>query len=442
MQGQSDVPILGETQIEAEGAAGSYMRVFKPKIVLHDEEVCVSARVEVNSARTKLPDELWFSFPRRYSEHVTDHLNGFAVALLPLAMTFGENLHMEGVLSPRLLSGMLEYQRIQSAWKPTSFKCVSIAQDRLQPAELGSLRPGVGCSFSGGVDSFHTLWRHLPENEPIHQYRISHCLMINGFDADSDLENNGHFATIHRSIEPMAVSQGVELIVCRTNYMSFSDPNILKQSFAAMVTAPALILGRLFSCFYVPSSYRFDEFFRDGSHLLLDHLISTESMQTVHDSSHLRRPEKTAIISNWAATHTTLRVCFNTTGYREDSGSIMNCSRCEKCIRTMKTLQLFGKLGQYTTFSRTPGHLDVWLCDYGSAGARIHAREIMSQAWKAHQLGMWIDYCIAITVSFVIKVPRGLAQRLHLFLEERSEWYAEHVRKLFPRLRRRAHWIR
>jgi hypothetical protein len=373
---------------------------------------------------------------------VTDHLNGFAVALLPLAMTLGENLHLEGVLSPHLLRGMQEYQRIQSAWKPTSFKCVSIGQDRLQASKLGHLSSGVGCSFSAGVDSFHTLWRHLPENELNEKYRISHCLMINGFDADSDLENKGHFATIQRSIEPTVVSQGVELIVCRTNYMSFSDPNILKQSFGAMVTAPALILGRLFSCFYVPSSYRFDAFFRDGSHLLLDHLISTESMQTIHDSSHLSRPEKTAVISNWVATHSTLRVCFNATGYREDTGSIMNCSRCEKCIRTMKTLQLFRKLEQYTTFSRAPGHLDVWLCDYESKGARIHAQEIMFEAWKAREPGMWIDYCIAIAVSFAIKLPRGLAQRLHLFLEERSEWYAVHIRQLFPRLRRRARWIR
>lgn len=418
------------------------MRVFRPRIVEDGDDVCVSARVEVNSARTELPDELWFRFPRRCSDHVTDHLNGFAVALLPLAMTLGENLHLEGVLSPHLLRGMQEYQRIQSAWKPTSFKCVSIGQDRLQASKLGHLSSGVGCSFSAGVDSFHTLWRHLPENELNEKYRISHCLMINGFDADSDLENKGHFATIQRSIEPTVVSQGVELIVCRTNYMSFSDPNILKQSFGAMVTAPALILGRLFSCFYVPSSYRFDAFFRDGSHLLLDHLISTESMQTIHDSSHLSRPEKTAVISNWVATHSTLRVCFNATGYREDTGSIMNCSRCEKCIRTMKTLQLFRKLEQYTTFSRAPGHLDVWLCDYESKGARIHAQEIMFEAWKAREPGMWIDYCIAIAVSFAIKLPRGLAQRLHLFLEERSEWYAVHIRQLFPRLRRRARWIR
>jgi len=418
------------------------MKVFKPEIVIDGDEVCVSARVEVNSAKIELPGELWFRFPRSCIDHVTDHLNGFAVAMLPLAMTLGEDLHLEGVLSPRLLKGMLEYQRIQCAWKPTFFKPVNITYNQLQVSEADPLGSVVGCSFSGGVDSSYTLWRHLPENEPIHEYRISHCLMINGFDADSDIENKGHFPEIQRSIEPMMASHDLELIVCQTNYMSFSDPNILKQTFGAMVTVPALVLGRLFSGFFVPASYRFDEFFRDGSHLMLDHLISTESMQTIHDSSHMSRPEKTAAVSNWKATYPMLRVCFNKTGYQQDTASVVNCGRCEKCIRTMKTLEILGKLEKYTTFTRTPGRVNVWTCYYESRGARIHAREIMSLAWQAGRWGIWLDYCIAIVVSSITRIPRELLQRIHLLLEERSEFYAVNIRRLLPRLRRRARWIR
>jgi len=418
------------------------MRVFRPTIIKDGDEVCVSAQVEVNSVKTKLPDELWFRFPKSYHDYVNDDLNGFAVALLPLAMILGEDLYLEGAISPRLLKGMAEYQRIQCAWKPTDFKPVSIGQDRLQVTQTGPLEPGVGCSFSAGVDSFHTLWRHLPANEPLEKYRISHCLIINGFDADSDIENKGHFSKIQRSVEPLMARHEVKLIVCRTNYMSFSDPNILKQTFAAMVTVPALILGRLFSSFFVPSSYRFNEFYRDGSHLMLDHLISTESMETIHDSSHLNRPQKTEIISNWSATHQTLRVCSNATAAQPDSGLIMNCSRCEKCVRTMKTLELFQSIDKFTTFSRRAGHFDVWKCYFGHRGARIHAREIMSLAWKVGRLDIWIDYSIAIAISLLTKIPRELIQRIHLLLEDRSEFYAVQVRRLLPRLRRRARWIR
>ena len=418
------------------------MRVFRPEIVKDGDEVCVSARVEAGTTRTRLPDELWFRFPVSYHDYISKDLNGFAVALLPLAMTLGEDLQLDGALSPRLLRGLMEYQRIQCAWKPSAFKPVNISQDQLQAARLCPSGSGVGCSFSAGVDSFYTLWSHLPRNEPLQEFRITHCLMINGFDADSDLENKGHFSRIQKSVAPVMQSHDLQLIVCRTNYMGFSDPNILKQSFGAMVTVPALVLGRLFSCFFIPSSYRFDRFFRDGSHLILDHLVSTESMETVHDSSHQDRPAKTAVISKWNATHSTLRVCSNATGHQENTGSIVNCGKCEKCIRTMKTLEILQRLDPFTTFTRKAGHIDVWKCYFGHKGARIHAREVMSLAWKARKWGIWADYCIAIAISFVIKVPRELLQRAHLFLEERSEFYAVRVRRLFPRLRRRARWIR
>ena len=418
------------------------MKVCRPEIVQEGDEVCVSAHVEVDSARVELPDQLWFRFPASCHDHVTDHLNGFATALLPLAMTLGEDMHMEGVLSPHLLMGIREYQSIQSGWKPTPFKPVSIHHDRLEPSRIGPSGPGTGCSFSAGVDSFHTLLRHLPDNEPLPQYQVSHCLMINGFDADTDVDNNGHFSRIQNSVEPVIESQGVKLILCRTNYSRFTDPRILKLSFAAMVAAPALVLGRLFSCFFIPSSVRFDQFFRDGSHLLLDHLISTESMETIHDSSHLSRPEKTAAISDWEAAQSTLRVCFNTTGYQEDTATIMNCGRCEKCVRTMKTLEILQKLDKFTTFSGTAGHLDVWKCYFGTKGARIHAREIMSLAWKARRLDICLDYSMAFAISFVIKVPRQILQRTHLYLEEKSEFYAHHVRRLFPNMRKRAYWIK
>ena len=418
------------------------MRVFEPRITEQGDQIQVSARVEINSSSTEFPETLWFSFADRYRHQVTDHLNGFAVALVPLAMTLGENLQVEGVLSPRLLRGLEEYQRIQCTWEPTRFKPIEIEPDTVQPTNRNHTETGVGCTFSGGVDSAFTLWRHLPQNERNHRYRISHCLMINGFDCDSDLDNTGSFARIQQAYEPMMKRLGVDLVVCRTNYMAFSDPRILKHSFGAMVTSPALILERLFSCFFIASSYRFDDFLRDGSHLLLDHLIATESMETVHDSSHLRRPEKTKVISQWSETYSTLRVCFNNTGFREETQSIENCGICEKCIRTMATLDLCGALDRYTVFPKALRHLDTWRCYYGTKGSRAHPQEVISEAWKLRRFDVLIDFSLAVVISMVIRVPRELIRRVHLHLEERSETYATLIRRLLPRLRRRARWIR
>jgi len=389
-----------------------------------------------------LPDTLWFSFPRRFCDYVTGEVNGFAAALLPLAMTLDEDLYMEGALSPRLLNGMEEYQRLQCSWHPSPFQPVRLEPEILQPTIADSGGGGVGCSFSGGVDSAHTLWRHLPENERNPAYRISHCIIINGFDANSDIDSPGSFSRIEPALQPMMGRIGTQLIVCRTNYMAFIDPRILKQSFAAVVTAPALVLGGLLSVFYVPSSYRFDDFFRDGSHPILDHLIATETMETIHDSPHVKRTEKTEAISRWSETYSTLRVCGYKTGYHEKTNSIQNCGRCEKCIRTIKTLELYGRLEKYQTFRRKPSRLDVWMCPYGFKGSRIFAKEIISEAFKVRRFGILIDYCIAIVVSGVFKFPRFFVRKIHLFIEDRSDTYAKWIRRLFPRLREKYQWIK
>lgn len=402
----------------------------------------MAVRVEVSQARTEFPEKLWFRFPRQFSPMISHDMNAFATALLPLAMYLGEDLHVEGTLSPRLLQGLNEYQRIQCAWLPSPFKSVTIHYKQLQTRKVSSEENAVACSFSGGVDSFHTLRSHLADNESIPDFRITHCLMINGFDADTDVQNSGHFPKIQRSIGAAIEPYGLELVVCRSNYMAFSDPNILKLTFAAMLTAPPLALGGLFSCFFIPSSYHFDEFFRDGSHLMMDHLASTESMQTIHDSAHIDRPQRTAAIADWDAAHRALRVCFNAISFNDNSSTILNCCRCEKCIRTMKTLEILGRLEDFETFPRRAGHLAVWSCYYGDKGARIHGMEVMKLAWQHRKWSICLDYGIAMVLSMITKWPRVCLQKVHLYLEENSETYASHIRRVFPRLRRRAYWIR
>jgi len=417
------------------------MKILTPEITENGDYVNVSARVEVNSCPVTLPDTLWFSFPRRYRNHITTEANGFAVALLPLAMALGEDMYIEGVLSPRLLSGMEEYQRIQCAWNPTPFVPVKIEAESLQPPIADSNSGAVGSSFSGGVDSAYTLWRHLPENEKNPSYRISHCLMINGFDEDVDLDDSGRFAKIEQAMQPMMDHTGTQFVVCRTNYMDFGDRTMLKQAFAVLVTAPALVLGRLFSAFYVPASYRFNDFYRDGSHLMLDHLIATETMETIHEGSHVKRTEKTRVISKWSETYTTLRVCGSENVYDEDTKSVLNCCRCEKCIRTMKALELYGELENYKSFPRKLSHLDVWKCWQDYKGTRIFTYEIISEAFKARRFDIVIDYCIAFVLTIVISLPKNVLRQIHLFIENRSSTYEKLVRRIYPGLRQKPRMI-
>ena len=197
------------------------MIIHEPRVTTSAEEVRVEAEVEFDRPDATRPQTLWFVFPRTYAPFVSDGADGFATALIPLAMRLGEAMQVRGSLSYRLAAGMRDYQRIQSAWKPDLFREVEVSCDELRSRDRSDVSGAVGMAFSGGADSFYTLWRRLAENEPYPPFRVSHCLMLNGFDEDSDLEDTGRFRRIQRVYEPMMAAHGLELVVARTNLLPF-----------------------------------------------------------------------------------------------------------------------------------------------------------------------------------------------------------------------------
>jgi hypothetical protein len=407
------------------------MIIHEPQLRDSGNETTVEAAVEMERPDARYPATLWFTFPQRFGGFVTDRADGFAVALLPLAMWLGEQVKIHGDLSYRLAHGMRDYQRFQSTWKPSMFTNVELQYDGLRSRDPGEADGTVGTAFSGGVDSFHTLWTHLRQNEPYPPYRISHCLMINGFDPDADLANTGSFLKIQRLYERMLGRLGLELVVVRTNLLQFLGLVIQKQAFAAFVTAPALVLGRLFSRYYVPSSYKFTLLgpFPDGSHPMFDHLLSTETMQTIHDGGHLTRVAKTVAISRWPETYDLLRVCFKATGVQAHRDAIANCCTCEKCVRTMTTLDIAGALQNYRCFSNPLTRSNIRRADYTYPGSRVFGDELVEYAKQAGRTEIVRDVRHAIRHSVLYRSHVRALMLASYQLEQRSSRYAAIVRR-------------
>jgi len=377
------------------------MIIHKPEITEENGEICVSAQVEIQSTEYQFPDKLWFKFSDSTREFVTDRADGFAAALLPLAMTLGEDLEIHGLLSPRLLRGLKEYQLIQTTWNSYIFDKIEITPHLLQPMDNRDVGKGVACTFSGGVDSYHTLWARLPQNEQIPQYRLSHCLMINGFDLNTDLENTGGFLKLQQFYEPRLERLGLKLLISRTNIKQFVDAGILKQSFGAFLAGSALVLGRLFSVFYIASSYKFTDFFTDGSHPVIDNLICTETMDTVHDSPHLTRVEKTGVLARWEETYSALQVCSKKTSIDKERQSIVNCCRCEKCIRTILALDVVGALSKYTVFPKPLKRRHIRKLDYRYKGTLLFAKDIFnySRIYKRNDIAFDVAWASLRSLS-------------------------------------------
>ena len=147
----------------------------------------------------------------------------------------------------------------------------------------------------------------------------------------------------------------LKLLKAKTNLRQFevyiTGNDFGHLSFATFISSVALILN--ISRHYIPSSYNYPYLDPDGSHPMSDHLLSTESVEIIHCNADVKRIEKIEFISQFPETYSCLRVCgFYSVGLK-------NCCRCEKCLRTMTSLALFGKLHKYKTFPLKLTHKSI-----------------------------------------------------------------------------------
>lgn len=328
------------------------MRIYPPTITLHDAIVRVEARVEMQTPLPDLPKTLWFEFPRVYQDAISPCADGFVVALLLLAMATREPIEVCAPLSPHLLCGMEEYQRIFNIWLPKWFRLVPVRSAADAPEMVAPT--GVGCFFSGGVDSFFSLHSHLPHNEPIPERRLTHTLFVHGFDIPLTEEQT--FTTAAREYTRLMERLELQLITGRTNIRAWVARLDWGMAHGPALLGTGLMLSGLFSRLYIPSSQHYLETDPWGSDYRTDHLLSTKTLQFVHDGSSYSRAEKTLAIARWPEAYSHLRVCW------EKPDGLRNCCRCSKCIRTMTMLEAAGTLSHFTTFPLPLSRWQTRLC--------------------------------------------------------------------------------
>ena len=317
------------------------MIIHKPKIENKGDKVRVSAYIEVETKK-EYSDTLWYEFDKEYEKYISESSNGFVTAMLFLAMHLGEDIKVTGTMSPKLAYGLKGLQGYFNFWHPNVFKIIKITCDGFE-IEKNTLE-GVMCTFSGGVDSFYTLHRHLPENEENPQHQITHCLLLDGFALPRTDELNNSYRVIRESYEKLTGKLGIELVFAATNLSDFYHGKIAPVYIDGPVLSSApLILGPLISTFHIASCLTYSQLLPRGSNAITNPLISTEKLTVTIHGSDTSRVEKTIAITEWPETYDMLRVCW------EDIG-VKNCCRCEKCVRTMITLKAAGVLSRYKTF--------------------------------------------------------------------------------------------
>jgi hypothetical protein len=286
------------------------------------------------AGRIDLPEgghDMWFRAPAPAIPSAS--ADPFLIACLPVAMSLGLPVVIEnGAVSRQLMARLETAQQILRSWNH-GFSVVPVSAP---VHEFPARAAGSAAFFSGGVDSFYTALRHRD--------RLSSLVLIHGFDMA--LENVPLRDRVRAVLAPCVASLGLSLVEVETNQRAFTDRFVswpLTQFGPALASVGVLLSGLAHEVL-IPASESYAHPDPCGSHPLLDPLWSTEAVTICHDGADATRNEKIASIGRSPGVLSALRVCW------ENPDDAYNCGRCEKCLRTMISLEAVGLLKDCSVF--------------------------------------------------------------------------------------------
>ncbi|MBP5285616.1 MAG: hypothetical protein ILO34_05845 [Kiritimatiellae bacterium] len=330
------------------------MTIGKPIAKRTAEGTVLSAAVSFQG----ISDECFYSVPAEFAGLAdTESSNCFLVGMLYPAMRYGEDIRVEGRVSAKLLYNLNEYLVPMMAIVDPRLKRIRIEAGSAD----GNFHPGakaVGTGFSGGIDSFATIYEHLERPSP-EGFRLTHLFFFNvgahGIPKKpGDMESIGRqFRARFEKLKAFPREVSLPFVPVDSNVHKFHPWGHLEVATFATVSA-VLFLQRGIRRYYLASSghtYRqLWKFLGDGGrpdaiervNMMLLPWLSTESVDIVDDGNLYDRSAKTAIVAEYAPAAKYLNVC-----YGHDTLDT-NCSVCPKCARTLLTLEILGKLDAFS----------------------------------------------------------------------------------------------
>lgn len=280
---------------------------------------------------------IYYQVDSKYQNFIQSDATAFLAAAIVPCMKLKEDIIVEGTVSKKFLKSMKTLMSLVESWNIGLSKvAISVKQQMEDAKSLGK----NGLFFSGGVDSFYT---YLKLNEENKTKRINHFLFVHGFDIP--LVDTKLYGYIEKNILSVASQEKVNVIRVKTNVREMLDKYVLwNYSHGAALASVALVIRRGLANVYFSGAVEPAALYPYGMHPRLDPLWSTEKMKIIHFGHRTLRINKVKFIATSSIARKTLRVCW-----RNRLGEY-NCSRCEKCIRTMVHLYVWGVLKDFKTF--------------------------------------------------------------------------------------------
>lgn len=287
---------------------------------------------------------LWFEVDSEFEDYLCyERADGFLVSLLPFAIINNFNIEVNGYVSERLLYQLKTYLLPVLSVNIPGFHNIDINAD-IDNTVLKS-QNAVGTGLSCGIDSFYTVLKHLDSS--YENYNLTHVTFFNSMNSphwkNFGEESSRDFINARISyISPVAKSLGLKLVTVDTNFDLFYKNMGLLETVTFRYCGIVLALQKLFKTYYWSSSTSISNFKLSTVIPLFElfslQCISNQNTTFYSTGGETTRLEKTKYLSDFEITYKYLNVCWL---------HLYNCSKCNKCHRTMMSLYSIGKLDLY-----------------------------------------------------------------------------------------------
>lgn len=264
------------------------------------------------------------SVARRLRLEATDAVDAAFAASLPRILDIARRWWGYDVVLPRL-------------------DTVSVDPDPQRPAASRT-----ALCFGGGVDSFYTLLasgRHIDD-----------LVFVHGFDMP--LTDFARAAAVEENLREIAGVLGARPIVIRTNLRTHAPFRVASwdRTHGGALAAVGHLLADVSATMLISASFFHGGWHPWGSAWQLDPLWSGNGLTIEHVGADRSRADKLRVLRDEPLVRRYLRVCW---ANRPD---LLNCSRCEKCIRNQVILAGLGVLEHFRTFE-SPDTLAARIAD-------------------------------------------------------------------------------
>jgi hypothetical protein len=312
------------------------IRILKPNV----ENNCITYNYQYNNKN--------YSFTNKFlsNEIINTGIEGIISIFVPHCILTGVNIVSEIAVDKTFINNLQNLVPIFRKWHNNNNLKLNINVPIKDNSQIINNKKTIS-TFTMGVDSFYTLYSNINNLDAI--------LFIIGFDIK--LHQKNLLDETIKNLKSVAKKYNKKLILCETDLKNKINHG-KGFGWGHYWFGPALfnIIYSLndFQELLVPSSHLFNDNYIWGSQYILDKHYSSSFLNIIHDGN-LTRIQKIKFILDYDLDCLNyLRVCW------ENIDGKYNCTKCEKCFRTLYPIELYGFKDKAITFNQNVDGKKYW----------------------------------------------------------------------------------